>query len=174
MKHLPIKNSRSIRMVNAGIFLHSPFLGSNSYIKVYNELSNSSTYRMDSLDYGFFNDAVYSATNYPELAMNMAKVYCGLRDNGFYHPRTSFMVANDCRGFPSMVCVMPELRQLGILPFDNPGLKDSLEDYIRTYASTDMIFNFNYGLDDKGNTYLIDLHVFSDCTHNRLKFKPQR
>lgn len=176
MKHLPIRDSSNLKelKVDSGVFGYSPSLGGKQYIKVYNDLKNSSTYRMDSLDYGCFNDDVYSATNYTELAKNFTRLYCRLRDNGFFHPCTAFMVGNDSKGKPSMICVMPELKQGNLWPFDNPELKDSLEDYIRTYTSNDMIFNFNYGVDEKGRSYLLDLHVFRDWSHDLLKFKPQR
>lgn len=176
MNNLPIRNSRRVKKLEFrwGVFVYSHLFGSKWYIKVYNELINSSAYRMESLDYGCFNDEVYSAGNYTELAKNFTKLYCRLRDNGFYHPRTAFMLGNDSKGLPSMMCVMPELKQGTVLPVDNLKLRKSLEGYIRAEPNTDVMFDFNCGRDKKNNVYMLDLHVFSCCMHDRLKFKPQK
>ncbi|MEK6817148.1 MAG: hypothetical protein AABY09_06025 [Nanoarchaeota archaeon] len=157
-----------------GLFVYSPAPSHEWYIKVYNDLMNSSIDCMECLDYGCFNEDVYSAANYIELTKNFTLLYCRLRDNGFYHPRTVFMLRNDSKGLPSMICLMPELKPGDVLPLDNPKLKESIEDYIRTEPNVDMIFNFNYGVDGRNNTYCLDLHVFRRWPHNMLKFKPQR
>ncbi|MFH0798548.1 MAG: hypothetical protein V1906_04000 [Candidatus Woesearchaeota archaeon] len=174
MNNLPIRDSRRVKKFCHGIFMYSQFFGSKWYIKVYNDLFNSSAYRMELLNYGRFNDEVYSAGNYAELAKNFTKLYCRLRGNGFFHRDTLFMLGNDSKGQPSMICVMPELKQGTVLSGDNPKLRGSLEDYIGAEPNADMIFDFNYGRDKKYNVYLLDLHVFSYCTHDRLRFKPQK
>ena len=106
-----------------------------------------------------------------------AKFYALLAREGFYHPKSFFVVAESKRGNPEIIAVMPALQAFnGRIPFDKQRQRKRYEKMLvlKKYLSASQIHAdvtnhpFNWG-EDGGQVYYHDLHLFQQKMPLELK-----
>lgn len=161
MTSLPIKKGiegllQSVRS-NIGIHCYTGVWlveGKNKYIKSTSELK-----------FGPVNIPIKCDLSYKkayEVAIRCAKVYKAFIKEGIYHPDTDIVLYKDDKENFALMILMPKLNTKDHRVSTEKLSK--LRNKFNLSLSGDMFLYFNWGIDEKGDSYAHDMHLGEDYT----------